>query len=203
MKKLESTLLNMALVLTSVSLVAGALLGYMNQLTAEPIRIVEANTLSSGIKKVILGGAEGELTLTKVDTVLNDKGKVDFVIYSTADASGKPLGTAVQRSENGFGGPLTVLTGFDDKGTILGYEVLKHSETPGLGAKAGEWFRNKGNIIGRTPSTPLKVSKDNGDVDAITASTITSRAFLKAVNASYNHLFVERNANSGATTTKE
>ena len=82
-----------------------------------------------------------------------------------------------------------MLVGFDTKGTILGYQVLQTSETPGLGQKAGQWFQKdaKGCIVGREMSEkkPLAVKNDGGDVDAITASTITSRAFLKAVNRAF------------------
>jgi len=88
----------------------------------------------------------------------------------------------------GFGGELKVLTGFDAEGNILGYTILGHAETPGLGAKATDWFQKggKGDIIGKNPAkNNMTVSKDGGEVDAITASTITSRAFLKAVNEAY------------------
>ena len=74
------------------------------------------------------------------------------------------------------------------KRQILGYTILATVETPGLGVKADTWFQEggKGNIIGRNPGEKeLAVSKDGGDIDAITASTITSRAFLNAVNAAY------------------
>ena len=86
-----------------------------------------------------------------------------------------------------FGGTLKVLVGFDLDGKILGYTLLEHAETPGLGAKADKWFQKgqKGDIIGKDPQEPLTVSKDGGQVDAITASTITSRAFLLAVNNAY------------------
>ena len=73
----------------------------------------------------------------------------------------------------------------------MGYTVLQASETPGLGAKAATWFQKdgKGSIIGKTPKDgDLHVSKDDKSgnaVDAITASTITSRAFLKAINQAY------------------
>ena len=89
----------------------------------------------------------------------------------------------------GFGGDVKVLVGFDAEGTVLGYTILQSAETPGLGAKADKWFQKdgKGSIIGRKMdnANPLKVKNDDGDVDAITASTITSRAFLKAVNQAY------------------
>ena len=89
---------------------------------------------------------------------------------------------------NGFGGPLEVLVGFDEAGNILGYTILATVETPGLGVKADTWFQKggKGDIIGKNPGQKeLLVTKDGGDIDAITASTITSRAFLNAVNQAY------------------
>ena len=78
--------------------------------------------------------------------------------------------------------------GFDADGKIYDYSLLSHAETPGLGSKAADWFKegNKGSIKGMNPGeAPLTVSKDGGQIDAITASTITSRAFLNAVNAAY------------------
>ena len=71
---------------------------------------------------------------------------------------------------------------------IIDYSLLSHVETPGLGSKAADWFKkgNKGDITGMNPGeASLTVSKDGGKVDAITASTITSRAFLNAVNVAY------------------
>ena len=99
-------------------------------------------------------------------------------------------GTAIKITDpKGFGGALTVMVGLAQDGTVLGYKVLESSETPGLGAKADFWFQKgqKGDIIGKTAGS-LKVSKDGGDVDAITASTITSRAFLRCINAAYEEL---------------
>ena len=117
------------------------------------------------------------------------KGKeLTYTIYQIQDAQGHDLGAAVESTTGGFGGDLKVLVGFDPDGKILGYTLLEHAETPGLGAKADKWFQKgeKGDIIGKTPAEPLTVSKDGGQVDAITASTITSRAFLLAVNQAYN-----------------
>lgn len=93
-------------------------------------------------------------------------------------------GQAIKVSDpNGFGGTLTVMVGVAPDGTILGYRVLETQETPGLGAKAQDWFQQgqPGCIIGKKAGQ-LQVSKDGGDVDAITASTITSRAFLRCIN---------------------
>ena len=188
MKKLESSLLNMVLVLTSVAVIMGGILAFVNHLTEGPINDQKAKALADGIKTVL---ACDDLKVTATDTVKqNDaKGKeVIYVIYQTKDAKGNNLGAAVESTTGGFGGDLKVLVGFDPEGKILGYTLLEHAETPGLGAKADKWFQKgeKGDIIGKSPVEPLTVSKDGGQVDAITASTITSRAFLLAVNNAYN-----------------
>ncbi|MBQ6378012.1 MAG: RnfABCDGE type electron transport complex subunit G [Prevotella sp.] len=187
MKKLESSLLNMVLVLTGVAVVMGGILAYVNHLTEGPIAEQKAKALADGIKSVM--GID-EITVSKTDTVRqNVSGKeLTYIIYQTQDAQKKDLGAAVESTTGGFGGDLKVLVGFDPDGKILGYTLLEHTETPGLGAKADKWFQKgeKGDIIGKDPKEPLTVSKDGGQVDAITASTITSRAFLLAVNNAYN-----------------
>ena len=122
-----------------------------------------------------------------------------MIVYRTTS------GNAVQVTDKkGFGGDLTVLVGFASDGSIKGYHILQSSETPGLGAKAATWFREgKGNIIGRNPgSENLTVKKDGGDVDAITASTITSRAFLRCVNGAYKALQNGASADCGSGASK-
>ena len=200
MKKLESSLLNMVLVLTSVAVIMGGILAFVNHLTEGPINDQKAKALADGIKTVL---ACDDLTVTATDTVKQTdvKGKeVVYVIYQTKDAKGNDLGAAVESTTGGFGGDLKVLVGFDPEGKILGYTLLEHAETPGLGAKADKWFQKgeKGDIIGKDPADPLTVSKDGGQVDAITASTITSRAFLLAVNNAYT-AFKTTPAPDGAT----
>ena len=188
MKKLESSLLNMALVLTLVAVVMGGILAYVNHLTEGPIAEQKEKALADGIKAVMVCN---DLVVAKTDEVKqNDaKGKeLVYTIYQIQDAQGRDLGAAVESTTMGFGGDLKILVGFDPEGKILGYTLLEHAETPGLGAKADKWFQKgeKGDIIGKDPKEPLVVSKDGGQVDAITASTITTRAFLLAVNNAYN-----------------
>ena len=188
MKKLESTLTNMVLVLTGVAVIMGGILAFVNHLTEGPINEQKAKALADGIKTVM---CVDNLTVNRTDTVQTKgpKGKdVTYIIYNANDAQGKALGAAVETIANGFGGELKLLVGFDPEGKILGYTLLEHAETPGLGAKADKWFQKgeKGDIIGMSPAEPLTVSKDGGQVDAITASTITSRAFLYAVNSAYD-----------------
>ena len=187
MKKLESSLTNMLLVLTGVAVIMGAVLAWVNSVTAAPIADQKKKALDDGIKAVL---ACDDLVVAEPDTVKQNgaKGKeLTFVIYQAQDAQGKDIGAAVESTTLGFGGNLKVLVGFDPEGTIKGYTLLEHAETPGLGAKADKWFQKgeKGDIVGKNPKDPLTVSKDGGQVDAITASTITSRAFLLAVNNAY------------------
>ena len=189
MKKLESTLTNMVVVLVAVALIMGSLLAYVNHMTAAPIAAQAEKTLADGIKTVM---QSNNLRVMSTDTVRQtiDGKEYSFIIHHTqnSDKNATALGAAVESTTLGFGGNLRVLVGFNTEGTILGYTILESSETPGLGAKADKWFQrgNKGNVIGKTPvKDNLTVTKDGGSVDAITASTITSRAFLLAVNQAY------------------
>jgi len=202
MKKLESSLTNMALVLTGVAVIMGGILAFVNHLTEGPINEQKTKALADGIKTVMVCN---DLVVAKTDTVKqNDaKGKeLTYIIYQIQDAQKKDLGAAVQSTTGGFGGDLKVLVGFNPEGKILGYTLLEHAETPGLGAKADKWFQKgqKGDIIGKDPKEPLTVSKDGGQVDAITASTITSRAFLLAINNAYTaYKATPADAATGAT----
>lgn len=188
MKKLESSITNMVLVLVGVALITGGILAYVNHITEAPIKLQAEKTLADGIKAV-MGGVQ--LSVAENDTIKQTiKGKeAVFVIHKTVDSNKQDLGVAVESTTGGFGGDLKVLVGFDKDGNILGYTILQHAETPGLGAKADKWFQKdgKGSIIGKNPNKDnLTVKKDGGDIDAITASTITSRAFLLAVTQAYN-----------------
>ena len=180
----------MVIVLVGVAVVIGALLAFVNHLTEGPIAQKAQNTLAVGIKKVMNSSELKVAEPIEEKTVVNGK-ELIFTIHNCTDKNGKPLGAAVESTTNGFGGNLKVLVGFNPEGQILGYTILEHAETPGLGAKADSWFQaeGKGSVIGKNPKDgDLHVSKDdkNGNaVDAITASTITSRAFLKAINQAY------------------
>ncbi|MEJ8769882.1 RnfABCDGE type electron transport complex subunit G [Prevotella sp. HCN-7019] len=189
MEKLKSSFRNMSLVLVAVAVITGALLAFMNHITEEPIRIQADKVLSDGIKDVM---CNNNIFVDSADTIVmdnNDKKEL-FVVYRILGWNRDNAGVAIESSVMGFGGEMKVLVGFDAKAKILGYTILQSSETPGLGTKADKWFAEggKGNIIGHDMSDgkPLVVKKDGGTVDAITASTITTRAFLKAVNQAYS-----------------
>lgn len=193
----------MIIVLVAVAIVTGGLLAWVNHVTEGPIKEQDKQALANGIKSVM---GTDKLTVTSNEEMSStiDGKEHTFVIHKVNDAQGNFLGAAVESTAGGFGGDLKVLVGFDAEGTILGYTILQTAETPGLGAKADKWFQKdgKGNIIGRKmdASKPLTVNKDGGDVDAITASTITTRAFLKAVNLAYGaYAKQDVDARSGAT----
>ena len=174
MKKLQSTWYNMAIVLTVISVVAGATLAYVNELTKGPIAEIQQRNEAQAIKAVL---CDDNAVIT--DTVANG----DVVVYVAEN------GAAVKTTDplNGsFGGGLTIMVGLSKDFQVLGYTVLLSNETPGLGAKADEWFQKggKGEIVGKTAGQ-LATTKDNGEIDAITASTITTRSFLRAVNNAY------------------
>ena len=214
-KKLESSLKNMLLVLTGVTAISVALLAYVNELTKGPIAEANAKTLNEALKKVL-----PEFTNNPVaesDTIFSEKdGKknVDFIVYPAKNGE-ELVGTAVEAKSMGFGGELKVLVGFNAEGKIYNYSLLAHTETPGLGSKADKWFgaydpakgekavsheESTKSILGMNPGeAPLTVSKDGGAVDAITASTITSRAFLNAVNAAYQAYKAEGGEVNGVT----
>ena len=188
MRKLESSFLNMTAVLVAVTVVMGGLLAFVNHITTAPIKEQKEKALTEGIATV-MGDTKGKVVASDTLTRTIDGKPSVFIIHRIIDNNSSPVGAAVESTVMGFGGDLKVLVGFGTNNKILGYTVLQSSETPGLGAKADKWFQKDGSgcIIGRSLSGNelLKVKKDGGDVDAITASTITSRAFLNAINNAY------------------
>lgn len=200
MAKLKSTLPNMFLSLTIICVAAGAILAGVNLYTTGPIAATKAAALEKAIKAVT--------------PAFDNKPTEEAYMAATADGDslriypamkeGKLVGAAVEsNTKKGFSGEIRVIVGFDAEGKLLNYSVLQHAETPGLGAKMQEWFRqdrNRQSVLGRNLADgELKVSKDGGDVDAITAATITSRAFLNAVNRAYS-AFSGADGLTGATT---
>lgn len=187
MEKLKSTLPNMLLSLTIICIVASAVLASVNQLTAGPIAATKAASLEAAVKEVV-PAFDNKPTEEAYLAATSDG---DSLKIYPAKKDGELVGVAVESStQKGFGGEIKVVVGFDVNGKLLNYSVQQHSETPGLGSKMQEWFRtdrNHQSVIGRTLTADgLKVMKDGGDVDAITAATISSRAFLDAINRAYS-----------------
>ena len=196
MKKLESSFANMVIVLTVITVVAAACLGAMNNLTAEPIAASKKAKQEEAIKTVL-----PEFTTVDEETIVNEQ-----KIFRAYNANGELVGIAIETKELGFGGDVTTMVGFDANGTIVDYSLLAHAETPGLGSKLVDWFKVKSDIRGvSSDKMPLRVSKDGGEYDAITAATISSRAFLNSINKAYETYQIARgetptvDAWSGAT----
>ena len=196
MKKLESSFANMVIVLTIITVVAAACLGAMNNLTAEPIAASKKAKQETAIKAVL-----PEFTTIDEETIVNEQ-----KIFRAYNANGELVGIAIETKELGFGGDVTTMVGFDVNGTIVDYSLLAHAETPGLGSKLVDWFKVKSDIRGvSSDKMPLRVSKDGGEYDAITAATISSRAFLNSINKAYETYQIARgetptvDAWSGAT----
>lgn len=180
MAKKSSTLGNMLLSLIVIAVVAGAVLGFVYSLTKEPIAQVEKAKNEAAIKAVL--EKEG-LEINHIEEYT-----IDDLTYNVAyNADNEILGAAVKTSSGkGFSGKIELMVGLLHDGTINKISVLTQSETPGLGANmVNEKF--KGQFNDKNPATfRLKVKQDNGDVDAITAATISSRAFSEAVQLAYD-----------------
>ena len=182
-KKKESTLINMLVALLVIAAVSGGVLGLVYGMTKDAIAEVDQKKNEAAIQAVL--PLEGEITY-KADTLKYNYGGVDltFPCNLAYDANGNFQGAAVKTSEGGFGGKIDMMVGFLADGTIKGISVLSHAETPGLGANMTGKFKDQ--FVDKNPADfRLIVTKDGGDVDAITAATITSRAFSKAVDKAY------------------
>lgn len=183
MAKMESTLKNMVLSLTLISLSASALLAGGYVLTKEPIEKAAQDKKNNAIKEVL---PKGDITIGEAVEIKLDGYEDAFVIYP-AKQGDEIVACAIETYDNsGYGGKIKTMVGLDKEGKVVNYSILEMNETPGLGAKAGEWFKEKGDIRGKLPSDEsFKVSKDGGEIDAITASTITSRAFIESIKAAH------------------
>lgn len=183
MAKTESTFKNMVLSLTLISLGAAACLGFVYELTKEPIEFSILNKKMAAIREVV----------PEFDNNPNDEmfrlatGEGDSLDIYPARKNNEIVGYAVNTySNNGFSGFINLMAGFRSDGTVFNISVLEQKETPGLGTKMTEpQFKNQ--FVDKNPGNfILKVKKDGGEVDAITAATISSRAFCDALQRAYN-----------------
>lgn len=185
MAKTESTFKNMFLVLSGISLVAATTLGFVYQQTKAPIEQTKLNKKLEAIKQVV-----PEFNNNPVeDLILLPTGEGDSLEIYQAKLNDEIVGYAVKTYTNkGFSGYIALIAGFKPDGSIINIVVLEQKETPGLGTKMAEpQFKDQFN--GKNPSSfAMTVKKDGGQVDAITAATISSRAFCDAVQRAYNTL---------------
>ncbi len=182
-KKLASTFPNMVVVLTVVSLVSALALAFTYSATKEARELVQVKKTLKALEQV----------LPSFDNNPNDEkyrlegaAEMEFFPAKKGDQS---VGTAIRTySDAGFNERIWLMVGFDNNNKIYNISVLEQKETPGLGTKMKEpKFANQFN--GKDPTAfKLKVKKDGGDVDAISAATISSRAFCDAVSKAYQAL---------------
>lgn len=180
---MKSTLTNMILSLGIITIVSAAILAGVQRLTAAPIADAERQARVEAVRSVC-PDFDNDPIEARIEVVPD--GETTPVAVYPATLGDKPAGAAVESySPDGFSGEIKIMYGFDKDGNVTGYQVISHAETPGLGAKMGDWFHSPEghrSVIGLNPATTnMTVSKDGGDIDAITAATITSRAFLDAL----------------------
>ncbi len=197
---MKNTLINMILVLGGISTVAAAGVGYVYKITEAPIAAaVEANKTAA-----LAGVLPAFEAITPAEMILDE---IPVTVH-TATQGGSVVGYAVETAtRQGFSGEFRLMVGFDPDGKVLAVEVLQHAETPGLGDKmAVEGNPLLASFRGRNPGEMnLAVRKDGGDVDALTAATITSRAYVDAVARAFNAIIQSTggtgaDATTGATT---
>lgn len=195
MKKLESSFKNMVIVLSGITLFAALALGSVYSFTKEPIAASKTAKQQNAIKEVLPPDFD------HLAEPIVMEGEETLIVYKAYNAKDELIGAAVESSSNsGFSGRILVMVGFDKAGNIFNYSVLEQKETPGLGTKMVDWFKtDKGNqnIKGKNGGTAnLTVSKDGGEIDAITAATISSRAFLLTIQNAYKAFKVNTEENA-------
>jgi electron transport complex protein RnfG len=200
---MKSTLFNMVAVLFAVTLIASAGVGAVNMLTADAIAEAKALATTAAVKNV----------LPEFDTTEDWEQTIDDMpikVYK-AIAADAVVGYAIESmTKNGFGGAIRLMVGFSTEGKILNVNVLEQKETPGLGTK----MCDEGNVLFASikDQDPAQmqffVKKDGGDLDALTAATISSRAYYDAVERAHK-AFLAANGKavtddvSGATATAD
>ncbi len=199
---MKSTLFNMVAVLFSITLIASAGVGAVNMITADAIAETKAAATKAAVANVLPEFDSNEQSEQTIDDM-------PIVVY-TAKKGDKTVGYAVESmTKNGFGGVIRMMVGFTTDGKINNVNVLEQAETPGLGTKmCDEGNALLSSIQGKNSwEIEYKVKKDGGELDALTAATISSRAYYDAVARAYQAFLVASGAKdkadgvSGATAT--
>ena len=201
---MKSTLFNMVAVLFSITLIASAGVGAVNMITADAIAEANALATKQAVENVLPQFESNETD----DMVIDD---MAIKIY-TAKSGEDIVGYAVESmTKNGFGGVIRLMVGFSPEGKILNVSVLSQAETPGLGTKmCDEGNALISSIQDKDPDDmSFSVKKDGGELDALTAATISSRAYYEAVKRANEAFSVVSGAKSapdsvsGATSTND
>ena len=185
-KTVKSSLSNMITVLSLVAGLSAFVLGSVYKLTEGPIKKAKDNRELEAIKEVVYGDFannpfEERFTISTAD----NKGKLE--LFPARDENGNIVSVAIKTfSNSGFGGKIELMVGYFVDGTINKYKVIDHKETPGLGTKVTEPKFSE-QFHGINPGRHVfKVKQDGGNIDAVTAATISSRAVVDAIQRGYD-----------------
>ena len=179
----ESNFRNMFLCLLVICFGGSALLGGVYLITYQPILAAQAARVNQA-----LGGVLPQFDNMPAEEAYQVEVNGKKMTVYPGTLNGELTGVAIEATTNkGFGGQIIVMVGFLTDGTINNTAVISHTETPGLGDKIDPrksdfslQFNKK-----NPESFRLAVKKDGGQVDAITAATISSRAFCDVVDLAY------------------
>ena len=182
-KNLESTFINLVVVLVTISALSSASLAYVYKLTKEKIEMSIKSKQLVAIKEVLASEYNNAPDEEMYKIKIEEGG--DLECYP-AKQNGEVKSVAIRTyTKKAFSGDMWLMVGMLPDGTINKISVVDQKETPGLGTKITE-EKFKSQFMGKNPSTfKLKVKKDGGDVDAITAATISSRAVCDAIERAY------------------
>lgn len=183
---MKSTLINMVMVLFTITLIASAGVGAVNMITLEPIAKAKAAAVTEALNKVLPAFEQSTSQELTID-------ELPIAVYTATGADGAVVGYAVQTAtKTGFSGLIRMMVGFTPAGEVINVNVLEQSETPGLGTKMCDEGNPlltsiQGKELGamQLVDGKLAVRKDGGDVDALTAATISSRAYCDAINRAW------------------
>ena len=192
MARKKQGILQPLIVLVGIAVISAFTLGYVRQITEEPIKRAKDNQELAAIAEGVNEFDNNPFAEKMTITTANKKHKLTMY---PARQNGVLNSVAIKTYTNtGFGGRIELMAGFNVDGSIKNFKVISGNETPGLGTKVDE-PRFKEQFHGFYPGRQvLKVRQDGGDIDAVTAATISSRAVLKALERAYDAF---RNFNSG------
>ena len=176
-------------ILFAITLVAGLLLGFIYQLTKEPIHQQEILAINKACAAVFdSADSFDEITFAPDSQLLDtmqETGVKLGTVYQAKDSSGSLLGYVIQStSSEGYGGNITLYVGVALDGTLNDISILTISETAGLGMQAGDVLVPQFHDKQVDTFTYTKTgSTSDSEIDAISGATITTKAVTNAVNA--------------------
>ncbi len=171
-------MLHMGIFLFIVAAVAGILLSYTESVTA-PLILENRQKAEELARREVLPSAA-----TFTDTNIEDpSADMPRTFSSGFDTAGKLAGVVVKVAPKGYAGPIEMVLGLDTTGKITGFKILSQKETPGLGTKLADpvFVEPFKKLLSEKENPIFLVKKDGGDVDGITAATISSRAFCAGI----------------------